>query len=444
MANFFKASPKKSPVQKQITVTVNRLDQQGCGVASVGKKPLFIEGVLPGEVAQVNIYQQNNKYAKGKLVKLQKSSAEREEVKCRHYYQCGGCNLQHLQYPQQITFKQNKVEQLFARQNLAENLPWQQAIISNAWHYRRKARIGVQYNKRGEPVIGFRQRESNNLTAIKSCPVLTQEFTEVFIELRNILPKLSGKNAIGHVEVIAANENALVVRQLTKMSTADRRLWQKFSDKNHWLIFIDDGKQQLQLLNDELLLESHLLSYSLSDSVRIEFSSRDFIQVNHDVNQQMIAQALSWLNLKQDDVVLDLFCGLGNFSLPIAQKVKSVVGVEGVQTMVARATANAEQNALDNCQFFQADLNSGWSEQSWAQKRYSKVLLDPARAGAYEALTQLVKLNINTLLYVSCDPSSLACDAKLLIEYGYKIEKIAIMDMFSQTKHVETMVMFTL
>lgn len=438
MANFYKVSSKKSATQQHATVTVNRLDQQGCGVAMLGKKPLFIDGVLPGEVAEVKIYQQNSKFAKAKLIKLVKTSVERAEVKCRHYHQCGGCNLQHLHYEPQLTFKQERVTQLFSRQGIQQGLPWQAAITSNEWHYRRKARIGVQYNKRGEPIIGFRQRESNNLTAIKNCPVLTDEFSDVFMQLREILAKLSGNNAVGHIEVIAANQKVIVVRQLTKMTASDKQEWQTFSENNQWQVYIDDGKQQLPLLSAAPLF------YSLNNDVNITFSTADFIQVNHDVNQKMVHQALTWLNLQSEDIVLDLFCGLGNFSLPIAQHVKSVVGVEGVQTMVERASDNAKSNGLSNCQFYQADLNSDWQNQPWANQSFSKVLLDPARAGAYQALEQLAKLKVKSLLYVSCDPSSLARDAKLLISQGYKIEKIAIIDMFSQTKHVETMVMFTL
>jgi 23S rRNA (uracil1939-C5)-methyltransferase len=252
------------------------------------------------------------------------------------------------------------------------------------------------------------------------------------------LPKLSGKNAIGHIEIIAANNNAVVVRQLSKMSKTDKQLWLQFADENQYSVYIDDGKQVTPLSGDSVL------SYALTATLDIEFSATSFIQVNHNVNQNMVKQALAWLNLEKDDVVLDLFCGLGNFSLPIAQCVQSVVGIEGVQDMVLRAGDNAKANGLSNCQFYQADLNSEWESQPWALSTYTKALLDPARAGAYEALTQLIKFNIKKLLYVSCDPASLARDTKLLVEHGYKIEKIAIMDMFSQTKHVETMVMFSL
>ena len=438
MANFFKASPKKKQTQQQLIVTVNRLDQQGCGVALHDNRPIFIEGVLPNETVEVNVYEQKSKFAKAKLLRVISASENRTEVKCRHYFQCGGCNLQHMQYQQQLAYKQDQVTQLFARQSLNENLPWQNAIVSEPWHYRRKARIGVQYNKRGEPIIGFRQRESKHLTDIKSCHVIVEKFDNIFIELRDVLPKLSGKNAVGHVEIIAANENVVVVRQLVKLTAQDKRLWQEFANKNEWLVYIDDGKKVTALTEDKSLF------YALTDSIKIAFSVNNFIQVNHSVNKQMVTQAQAWLALNEKDIVLDLFCGLGNFSLPIAQQVSAVVGIEGIASMVEKAQDNALNNGISNCQFYQADLNSDWQDQAWAKQKYNKVLLDPARAGAYQALTQLLTFNVAKILYVSCDPASLARDAKLLIDQGYKIEKIALMDMFSQTKHVEIMVMFSL
>ena len=438
MANFFKASPKKTPIQQHLTVNVSHLDQQGCGVAFQGKSPVFIEGALPNETVEVNVYEQKSKFAKAKLLRVISASAARVEVKCRHYFQCGGCNLQHMDYPQQLAYKQDKITQLFARQALNKSLPWQSHLINEPWHYRRKARIGVQYNKRGAPIIGFRQRESSHLTEIKSCPVLVEAFGNIFAELKELLPSLSGKNAIGHIEIIAANEQVVVVRQLVKATAQDKKLWQYFADKNQWLVYFDDGNEVTPLTEDKTLF------YSLTDSIKIEFSVNNFIQVNHLVNKQMVEQALTWLALNDNDIVLDLFCGLGNFSLPIAEKVSGVVGIEGITVMVEKAQENALKNGIHNCQFYQADLNSDWQDQPWAKQKYTKVLLDPARAGAYQALTQLLSFNVNKILYVSCDPASLARDAKLLIDHGYKIEKIALMDMFAQTKHVETMLMFSL
>jgi 23S rRNA (uracil1939-C5)-methyltransferase len=184
------------------------------------------------------------------------------------------------------------------------------------------------------------------------------------------------------------------------------------------------------------------LSYVLEDEINIHFSNTDFIQVNQQVNLRMITQALDWLKPEANDQILDLFCGLGNFSLPLAKRVAKVVGVEGVQLMVNKAQANAQLNNIDNCQFYQADLNSQWLSNSWAKNNFTKVLLDPARAGAEQAVEQITQLNVATILYVSCDPTTLAIDSQHLLEKGYSIVKIGLIDMFSQTKHVETMVLF--
>ena len=229
----------------------------------------------------------------------------------------------------------------------------------------------------------------------------------------------------------------MVIRQLKNLNDKDRALWESAEQLNRWQVFIDDGEQV------QPLTKVKPLTYALSNNIELSFKTTDFIQINHRVNVSMVEQALNWLSLKPTDIVLDLFCGLGNFSLSLAQKVKQVVGVEGVQNMVERATINAQANQLTNCRFYQTDLNADWSKQTWSQEKFNKVLLDPARAGALEAIEQLVQLPVKQILYVSCDPSTLARDAKQLISQGYKIEKIALIDMFSQTKHVETMVLFS-
>lgn len=436
MANFFTAKREKKQQVKQLNVTVSRLDQNGCGVAYPNKKPIFIEGTLPGEQVKVKIVEEKNKFARATLIECIGESEARVAPKCQHFHLCGGCNLQHLRYEEQITFKTEKVQQLFSRQDIEVELPWQPAILSQQWHYRRKARIGVQYDKRGQPTVGFRRQESNQLTPVKQCPVLVNDFADIFSALKVLLGKLSGKNAIGHVEVIAANVNIVVIRQLVTMTAADKSHWESFAKQHHVVVYVDNGQDVFPLLAPEKTY------YQIEQACNIYFNVTDFIQVNHLVNNAMITQAQHWLALNAEDNVLDLFCGLGNFSLPIAQQVNTVVGVEGVISMVEQARANAKQNAISNCQFYQADLNADWQSHKWAHQQYSKAVIDPARAGAYGALEQLATLSIDTLLYISCDPVSLAKDSKLLLSQGYKITKIAIMDMFSQTKHVETMVMF--
>ena len=466
MANFFKAAVKHKMASQRLTVTVDKLDINGVGVARWQNKPVFISGALPNEIVDVQIIEQKSKYARAKLISIGKKSDSRVEPQCQHFGICGGCDLQMLDIAEQLVFKQNKVSELFSRgfntQNSVKNfeekdLPWQAPILSNPWHYRRKARIGVQFDKKGQATIGFRQKSTNQLAAIKSCPVLVKPLNDIFVRLKKVVAQLTVKSAIGHIEVIHAdiidrnsathrqidNQVVLVIRQLRPMSEHDIQLWQSYAEKHSWHVIVDDGNQQQPLANSNLG-SSLLLSYTLSDDNKLYFASSDFIQINHEVNLAMINQALAWLNIQGTDNVLDLFCGLGNFSLALAKQCQLVVGVEGVQVMVDKASYNAELNGFNNCQFYQADLNSDWLLESWAKAQvFDKVLLDPARAGAEQAVRQIAKLKIPSVLYVSCDPATLARDSAILVSKGYKLEKISLLDMFSQTKHVETMVLFT-
>ena len=437
MANFFKASTKKHTLGQKLKVAIERLDLNGCGVARYQNKPVFIAGALPGETVQIQIYEQKSKYLRARLLKLDNESQHRVVPFCQHYQKCGGCDLQHLAYQQQLSFKENKLAQLFARNQIKINLPWQPPLLAGEQHYRRKARIGVQYAKDGRATIGFRQRATNDLVAIAYCPVLEQPISAIFAPLKALMKKMTTSRAIGHIEVIITEQVTLIIRRLKTFTQADESLWLQQAQEHNWQVIFDTG-EVLQPLTRETSL-----NYVLPDDLTVTFSGQDFIQVNHQMNMLMIEQAINWLSPAKNNTVLDLFCGLGNFSLPLATRVKALVGIEGIQCMVDRASENAVNNGISNCHFYQADLNSPWLEQSWAKQSYDIVVLDPARAGAFAAIEQLIKLKINKLLYVSCDPATLARDSQLLLQHGYRIEKIAIMDMFSQTKHIETMVLFS-
>jgi len=453
MANFFKENTKKQvnkQSKKTSTVTIDKLDLNGCGVGRYQKKPVFVTGSLPNETVEIRIIEQKNKYILAKLLNINKASEHRVTAQCQHFSLCGGCDLQHLNYAEQLLFKQNKVTELFSRSGISSEvinqLPWQEPIQSSQWHYRRKARIGVQFDKNAQAIIGFRQKATNQLVPIKSCPVLLEPVSDIFPLLKVLLAKLTVKKAIGHIEVISADDNVnsltLVVRQIRPINAEDRQLWQAYAEKYAWTVRFLENKKEHETSNGQIDTAVGELSYQLNDDISIHFSNTDFIQVNQQVNLAMVEQALDWLMLEPDDQVLDLFCGLGNFSLPMAKKVAKVVGVEGVQAMVAKAVTNAKNNKIENCEFYQADLNNQWLASNWAKFKFTKVLLDPARAGAEQAVEQVSQLNIATILYVSCDPTTLARDSNILLDKGYKIVKVGLIDMFSQTKHVETMVLF--
>lgn len=453
MANFFKENTKKQvnkQSKKTSTVTIDKLDLNGCGVGRYQKKPVFVSGSLPSETVEIRIVEQKNKYILAKLLNINKASEHRVTAQCQHFSLCGGCDLQHLNYAEQLLFKQNKVTELFSRSGISSELinqlPWQEPIQSSQWHYRRKARIGVQFDKKSQAIIGFRQQATNQLVPIKSCPVLVEPVSDIFPILKALLAKLTIKKAIGHIEVISADDKAnnltLVVRQIRPINADDRQLWQEYAEKYAWTVRFLENKKEHETSSGKIDTAVGELSYQLHNDISIHFSNTDFIQINQQVNLAMVEQALAWLMLEPDDQVLDLFCGLGNFSLPMAKKVAKVVGVEGVQAMVDKAVANAKNNGIENCEFYQADLNNQWLASNWARINFTKVLLDPARAGAEQAVEQVSQLNIATILYVSCDPTTLARDSKILLDKGYKIVKVGLIDMFSQTKHVETMVLF--
>jgi 23S rRNA (uracil1939-C5)-methyltransferase len=445
MVKIFKASKQSKLAGKVLSLTIERLDINGLGVANYQGKPVFIAQALPGERVVAKVFEEKSKYLKAKLESVANDNEQRITPKCQHYNQCGGCDLQHLSDEQQRRFKQKKISDLFARQNISD-LPWQEPIFDQAWHYRRKARIGVQYNKRGEPIIGFRKRSSNEITSIISCSVLETPLADVFLKLRESLVRLTQHKPIGHIEVFSTDKVTLVIRQLVQLNRHDFEVWAQAAKANKWQVFIDDGKKVLSLTaaysqTSEEECE-HELYYSIFDNLNVHFRPSDFIQVNLKINQMMVKQAMQWLELSDQDNVLDLFCGLGNFSLAIAHSAYQVVGVEGVKEMSDQAALNAAHNNIKNCTFYHADLNANWGEQVWAKQTFNKVLLDPARAGALEACHQLTIFKPKNIVYVSCDPSTLARDSNALINAGYKIKKIALIDMFSQTKHVETMVLF--
>jgi 23S rRNA (uracil1939-C5)-methyltransferase len=439
MANFFKASKAPKLATKTVEVTIERLDSHGCGVAKWQNKPLFIEGTLTNEKVSARVVEQRSKYSKGKLLAIDKPNEHRVEALCKHFLQCGGCDLQHLNSEEQRVFKQDKVAHLFSRNQIMQPLPWQEPLTAKPYNYRRKARIGVQYNKNNQAIIGFRRKATNNIQPIKHCIVLENQISELFTSLERLINQFSVNKSIGHIEVIATDVVTLLVRQIKPLNQADKQLWENFSKEYKYHVWFDLGDELQPLFSEQT---TTALEYLVDDDIKITFSPSDFIQVNQQINQKMITQAINWLSLKTTDNVLDLFCGLGNFSLPIAKRVQRVVGVEGVQNMVDRAHINAKLNQLENCVFYQQNLNESWLDSSWAQHKFDIVVLDPARAGALEAVTQIVKLAPKKILYVSCDPATLARDSQTLIKHKYQIKKINIMDMFCQTQHVESMVLF--
>ncbi|RYU45568.1 23S rRNA (uracil(1939)-C(5))-methyltransferase RlmD [Aliivibrio finisterrensis] len=436
MAQFFKAKKKASVNTKHQSVDVVRLDHNGAGIAFVDKKPVFIDGALPEEKVIIQFTEQKKQYARAKLIKLIQKSTKRQAPICQHYHECGGCNLQHLQHQEQIVAKDQKLQELMQKQGV-DHCEVVSPIIDNEQGYRRRARISLMVNKQTNQLdFGFRKKQSKAIVNVRHCPVLVQELDQHLESLFALLNQLKGKKHLGHVELVQAdNGSVLLIRHVAEFNEKDRQALVNYCEERNFILYLMPESDVLTHVCGEE-------PYYVIDGAKIYFTPKDFIQVNRHVNDKMVEQALSWLNLNETDSVLDLFCGLGNFSLPLAQKVKNVVGIEGVDEMVQRAQSNAKRNGLDNVTFYQANLEEDITEQVWASTKFTKILLDPARAGAAGVMETVAKLTPQTVVYVSCNPATLARDSQLLIQHGYKLTRLGMLDMFPHTGHLESMALF--
>jgi 23S rRNA (uracil1939-C5)-methyltransferase len=432
---------KGQPQQAEIT----GLSHDGRGIAHVNGKCVFISNALPGETVNFQYTHNKSKYAEAQAIEIIQAAEQRAVPKCKHFTVCGGCSMQHLSPEGQIAFKQQTLlEQL---QHFGNCQP--QAILppltAYPWQYRHKARLGVKYVvKKGKLLIGFREKDSRYLADIDCCEVLHPRMKELLPGLQNLIASLEQYDKIAQVEVAAGDEAiALVLRNLMPLSEQDNQKLKSFAAQHGvWLYLQPKGPATAYKLWPEDGVE--LLTYRLSD-ISYAFHPLDFTQVNPAINKQMLDSAIQLLDLQASDKVLDLFCGLGNFTLPIAKQCAQVVGVEGDELMVNRAKRNAELNHIANVSFYRANLAEPLSNNAWVKERFNKILLDPPRSGALEIIPELAKLRAEKIVYVSCNPATLARDAGLLTEkFGYTLLQAGVMDMFPHTSHVESIALFGL
>ncbi|WP_312665078.1 23S rRNA (uracil(1939)-C(5))-methyltransferase RlmD [Pantoea sp. CTOTU49201] len=436
MAQFYSAKQRVT-TKARISVTIEDLDPFGQGVARHKGKAMFVSGALPGEQAEVTVFEDKSKYARAKVNKILNPGPQRETPRCVHFGVCGGCQQQHASVALQQESKARALSRMLSRE---APLPVKvdEIISGNAWGYRRRARLGLQWQPKQQRLqMGFRQAASNDLVELKQCPVLVPELEALLQPLHQCLSDLQAVKRLGHVELVLADNGPLMVlRHLDALSAGDRAKLERFSHEQQLSLYLADGSESLQVLNAR---EPFYRSFNLP----LTFSPQNFIQVNDGVNQQMVAKAIEWLDLQPEDRVLDLFCGMGNFTLPLGKFVQNAVGVEGVAALVQQAAYNAAQNNLENVRFFQHNLEEDVSRQPWATQGFNKVLLDPARAGAAGVMTHVVKLAPERVVYVSCNPTTLARDSQTLLSAGYHLERVAMLDMFPHTSHLESMVLFS-
>lgn len=429
MAQFYSAK-RRVTTRQIITVTVNDLDPFGQGVARHQGKALFISGLLPQEQADVVVVEDKKQYARAQVKRRLSDSPQRQAPRCPHFDICGGCQQQHASIELQQQSKRAALARLMKRD--VDDI-----IAASPWGYRRRARLSLNYQPKSQQLqMGFRKANASEIVDVVQCPVLVPTLGALLPAVRECLSELKSVRQLGHVELVQADNGPLMVlRHTAALPAADKEKLERFSQSHGLSLYLAPQSEILEHIRGEA-------PWYTSDGLRLVFSPRDFIQVNDGVNQLMVRTALEWLDIQPQDRVLDLFCGMGNFTLPLAKRAAQVVGVEGVPALVAKGQENAALNGLHNVTFFHENLEEDVTRQVWAKHGFDKVLLDPARAGAAGVMLHIIKLAPRRVVYVSCNPATLARDSDVLLQAGYTIQRLAMLDMFPHTGHLESMVLF--
>ena len=428
-----------------VEARIETLSDDGRGIAHVDERTVFVSQALPGEVVRFQYTRYSNKLTEAKVVEVVEASTDRVEARCPVFGVCGGCNQQHIDHDAQIAIRQRALLQQLERIGKLQPETVLPPLTGPVWQYRHKARLGVRYvAKKDKALVGFRERGSSFITDTPRCDILHPSVGGILDELSVLIGGMQARQYIPQIEVaVGDNQTVLVFRHLVELEQGDRDRLQAFAEQHNIVCLLQAGKpDQLEALHPA---RPEPLYYHIDNGdIRIEFAPADFTQVNPELNRNMLAQAIELMQLEADDEVLDLFSGLGNFSLPMAKRCKSVTGVEGAASMVKKARDNAALNNIDNVSFVCADLYSDEITYApWLKQPYNKVLLDPPRSGAAEIIPLLVKNKPERIVYVSCHPATLARDAGMLVnDHGYRCVSAGVMDMFPHTAHVESIAVF--
>jgi 23S rRNA (uracil1939-C5)-methyltransferase len=423
-----------------VTATIVDLTHDGEGVADLDGRRVFVPDALPGERVEIALRKRRRKLQEADLVRVLEPSPERVTPGCEYFGRCGGCALQHFAHPAQITYKQGVVAQALARIARTEPEEWLPPVASPPWHYRRRARLGVKYVAGKDRVlVGFRERAGPYITDMRHCPVLVPPLDGLLGELADLIAGTSIRARLPQIEAaVADGVTALVLRVLEAPSTADLAAFREFGVRHGIDIYLQPGGPGTVAP----LAEPRTLSYRIEAfGLTLTFLPTDFIQVNAAINAELVATAVRFAAVEPKDRVLDLYCGLGNFSLPLAQRAAELLGVEGEAGLVARAVRNAAQNGIGNARFIAADLMQ--SDWSFYREPWDVVVLDPPRTGAEAPVAELKHSDPRRIVYVSCHPATLARDAQVLVhERGYKLKVARVFDMFPHTHHIEALAVF--
>lgn len=436
-----------SPIPFEAHVTA--IGHDGRGVARIDGKTVFISGALLDERVMAKLRRRHRHFDEAEVVEVLEPSPHRVEPRCRHFAQCSGCSLQHMDAGAQIEAKQRVLAENFERIGKVSPASWLPPLTGEPWGYRRKGRLSVRnVAKKGRVLVGFREEQNPRfVTEIEQCEVMHPALGPKVGLLAELLGTMDAADHIPQIEFAAGDDvMALVFRHMQPLSERDQAALVAFGQQHQLAIYLQPGGTSSV---HPLWPENPRLAFRIAsgvpgiDDVELEFQPLDFVQVNAGMNQRMMARALELLDPQPTDRVLDLFCGLGNFTLPIARRVAEVTGVEGEHGLVERAAQNAARNGLDNAHFHVANLFEDQRDADWARQPWDKLLLDPPRAGADKVLEYLPHKQTRRIVYVSCHPASLARDAGILVErHGFRLASAGVMDMFPHTAHVESIALF--
>ena len=432
---------KNSPLME---ATIESLTLEGLGVARVDGKAVFIDGALPGEQVTFRYTSHKAKHDEGKVETVVTASPERVEPKCQHFGVCGACSWQHIALDAQIRHKQQAMLNNLKHIGKVEPESTFAPLTADGWAYRRKARLGARWvRKKEKALVGFREKDGGFLADLQRCEILHPSLGEHLTDFQDLVSSLDARESIPQIEVaVGDNATALVVRHMEALSDGDTAKLLDFAREFNYQLYLQPkGPDTVHCIypeNPELYYEHPLFN------TRVNFAPLDFFQVNQSLNRAMVARAVELLDPQADETVLDLFCGLGNFTLPLARSAAKVIGVEGEMAMVERARAAAHANDIHNTDYYACNLmGEDLGREPWLKQQYDKILLDPPRAGAKEIIAHIGKLKAKRIVYVSCDPATLARDAGELVNtHSYRLLGAGVMDMFPHTSHVESIAVF--
>jgi len=424
---------------------VSALTLEGSGVLAPAGKRVLVPGALAGEQVAFQRRRRRRNYDEGVLLEVRRPSPDRVTPACEYFGRCGGCSLQHLAPDAQLAMKQATLLDSLARISSVAPDQLLAPVRGATWGYRRRARLAVRHvERKGRVLVGFREAEKPWVVDMLHCATLEPGLSRLIEPLSTLIGRLSIRARLPQVEATAAdNATALVFRVLDPPTPADRDELQKFAGSQGVQVFLQPGNPESVVPLDPARAGDDLHYRLPAFDLALTFGPTDFIQVHGEVNRLMVDQALRLLAPTVADRVLDLYCGIGNFTLPLARRAGEVTGLEGAAAAVRRGRHNATLAAQGNARFVEADLAGAGVEGAWTREQFDLVLLDPPRTGAAGLLPALGKIGPRRIVYVSCHPGTLARDAGILVrEHGYRLASAGVMDMFPHTSHVESMALF--